>query len=155
MKRTTGILLAAASALALAMSLRGRRDEPERLVRRYFDAWESCEPDQVRELLADDYCAHVHTLAGTEERDADQLVDVLEAHCDAFEWTEFDVQDVLHDGDRVAARVSMRAGHRETGGEAEMDGIVILRAKGGRIVEEWGSWDYLGLATQLGLTEVP
>ena len=40
----------------------------------------------------------------------------------------------------------MRARHRETGREAEIDGLVILRLVGGRIAEEWSSWDYLGLA---------
>jgi len=154
MNRFAGALLLAASVVGVAVSLRRRTDDAELLVKRYFDAWESCDPDRVCELLADDYRGHVHTLAGTEERDADALVEVLESHCDAFEWTEFEVADVLRDGDRVAARVAMRAGHRETGGEAEMDGIVILRAKAGRIAEEWASWDYLGLATQLGLTEV-
>jgi hypothetical protein len=45
----------------------------------------------------------------------------------------------------------MRARHQETGGEGEADGIAILRLDGGRIAEEWSSWDYVGLASQLGL----
>jgi ketosteroid isomerase-like protein len=154
MNRTIGALLAAASALGIAVSLKRRREEPERLVRRYYAAWQSCDPQRVRELLAEDYRGHVHTLAGTEERDAKQLEEVLAAHCEAFEWTEFEVEDVLRDGDRVAARVAMRAGHRETLREAEMEGLVILRLARGRIAEEWGSWDYLGLAAQLGLAAV-
>jgi predicted ester cyclase len=48
----------------------------------------------------------------------------------------------------------MQARHRETGREAEIDGLVILRVADGRIAEEWSSWDYLGLAKQLGLAEV-
>ena len=35
----------------------------------------------------------------------------------------------------------------------EMDGIAILRLDGDRIAEEWSSWDYHGLANQLGLAE--
>jgi hypothetical protein len=47
----------------------------------------------------------------------------------------------------------MHACHEETGREGEMDGIAILRLDGDRIAEEWSSWDYLGLANQLGLAE--
>ena len=154
MNRTTGALLAAASALGLAVSLKRRREDTERLVHRYYDAWQRCDTGRLRDVLAEDYRGHVHTLAGTEERDAEQLEALLQAHCDSFEWTKFDVKDVLRDGDRLGARVAMRAGHRETLREAEMDGLVILRVDKGRIAEEWASWDYLGLAAQLGLTEV-
>jgi predicted ester cyclase len=36
-----------------------------------------------------------------------------------------------------------------------MDGLVFFRLEKGRIVEEWASWDYLGLARQLGLDGQP
>ena len=154
MTRTTGALLAAASAVGLAVSLKRRRENPARLVQRYYEAWEQGDADALRALLADGYCAHAHTLAGTEERDAAGLADLLESHGNAFEWTEFDVRDLLQDDGRLAARVAMRAGHRETGREGEIEGLVILRVEGGRIAEEWSSWDYLGLAEQLGLARV-
>jgi len=37
------------------------------------------------------------------------------------------------------------------GRDVEMDGLVFLRVEDGRIAEEWASWDYLGLAEQLGM----
>ena len=45
----------------------------------------------------------------------------------------------------------MHASHEETGREGEMEGIAILRFDGDRIAEEWSSWDYHGLVSQLGL----
>ncbi|TML88156.1 MAG: ester cyclase [Actinobacteria bacterium] len=146
--------LGAAAVLGLVVALRRRRENPTQSLRRYYEAWAQGDSKALRSLLADDYRGHVHTLAGTEERDAEQLADLLENHAEAFEWTNFDVRDVLRDGDRLAARVTMRARHRETGREAEIDGLVILRLVGGRIAEEWSSWDYLGLAEQLGLAKV-
>jgi predicted ester cyclase len=47
----------------------------------------------------------------------------------------------------------MHAQHEETGRDGEMEGIAILRLEDGRIAEEWSSWDYRGLANQLGLAK--
>jgi ketosteroid isomerase-like protein len=153
MRRLPGAL-AAATVLAFALALRRRREDPSRLLRRYYEAWSDGDADALRSLLTDDYRGHVHTLAGTEERDSDQLAEVLAGHAEAFERTTFGVRDLLCDGDRLAARVTMQARHRETGSDAEIDGLVILRVADRRVAEEWSSWDYLGLAKQLGLAEV-
>jgi steroid delta-isomerase-like uncharacterized protein len=155
MKSALHALGAAALATAAVVGVRRRRaHKPERLVREYYDAWASGDGDALDELLADDYCGHVHTLAGTEERDRDGLAVLLDGHADAFEHVEYDVRELLKDDGRVAARVAMRADHRETGRSGEIEGLAIFRLEKGRIAEEWSSWDYLGLADQLGLAEV-
>jgi ketosteroid isomerase-like protein len=151
MSRALAPLAGAAVALVL---LAQRRRARAQLVRRYYAAWADGDAAALRRLLGDDYCGHVHTVAGTEERDADGLADVLERHGEAFEWTEFDVRDLVRADGRVAARVAMRACHRETGEEGEMEGLAIFRVRRRRIVEEWSSWDYLGLAEQVGLATV-
>lgn len=143
---------AAALASAAVVTLRRRRaHDPERLVRDFYDAWAQGDGDALDGLLADDYSGHVHTLAGTEERDRDELASLLASHGEAFEHVEYEVRDVLQDDGRLAARVAMRADHRETGRSGEIEGLAIFRLENGRIAEEWSSWDYLGLADQLGL----
>lgn len=146
---------AAAPAAALAASLlrRRRHRDPEHVLRAYYEAWADGDADAVRELLADDYCGHVHTLAGTDEHDADALCAQVESHAGAFEDVDYEIEDVIAGDDRVAARVTMRASHRETGRDGETAGLVILRVDDGCIAEEWSSWDYLGLAERLGLSE--
>jgi steroid delta-isomerase-like uncharacterized protein len=148
-------LAAAAVAVALTASLIRRRKhrDPEHLLRSYYDAWSEGDASALDGLLADDYCAHVHTLAGTEEHDADELAARIESHADAFEKVEYELEDVLPCDGRVAARVTMHTRHRETEREADTVGLVILRVDDGKIAEEWSSWDYLGLARQLGLAE--
>jgi len=155
MNRLEKAAAAAAPAAALAASLvrRHKKSDPEQVLRSYYDAWAEGDADAVRDLLADDYCGHVHTLSGTEDQDADELAERVEGHATAFDQVEYDVEDVIAADGRVAARVTMRASHRETGKEAETAGLVILRVDTGRIAEEWSSWDYLGLAEQLGLSE--
>ena len=144
---------AAAAVVVLGVSLRRRlhHHDPERIVRAYYDAWASGDPDAVRQLVADDYRGHVHAVAGTEDRGADDLGELVESHAEAFDEVEYVVEDVLRDDGRVAARVTMRAHHRETGRDGEIGGLVVLRLEGERVAEEWSSWDYLGLARQLGL----
>lgn len=152
MKSALPALAAAVLATAAVVGVRRRRaHDPERLLRDYYDAWASGDGDTLDDLLDDDYCGHVHTLAGTEERNRDQLASLLAGHAEAFEHVEYEVQDVVKDDGRVAARVAMRADHRETGRSGEMEGLAIFRIRHGRIAEEWSSWDYLGLADQLGL----
>lgn len=165
MKRMALKLGAAALAAALVHQLRRHRpgsdsdsgsdsgSDSEEVVRAYFDAWSDGDGDAVRDLVTDDYEAHVQTLEGMEERDADELVSVVSSHADAFSEVEFELQDVVCQNGSVAVRAKMRARHGETEREGEIDGIAILRIDDGRIAEEWSSWDYLSLAQQLGLSE--
>ena len=155
MSRAAGALGATvAAAAAVAVAIRRRRRDSRTIVQRYFEAWAECDADSLVDLLSDDYCGHVHTVAGIEERTPDELAAVVERHGDAFEWTDFDVRDVLQDDGRVAARVVMRAKHKETAREGEIEGLAIFRIRDGRVSEEWSSWDYLGLAEQLGLADM-
>jgi ketosteroid isomerase-like protein len=155
MRHAARAIGAAAAALAVVTTVhRRRRADPERIIRDYYDARAKGDDEAVRDLLADDYRGHVRTLAGTEDHDADDLAALLHSHADVFEHVEYDVQDVLRDDGRAAARVVMRADHRETGRSGEIEGLVLLHLDHGRIAEEWASWDYLGLAEQLGLADV-
>ena len=58
------------------------------------------------------------------------------------------VEDVMAEGDRVAARVTMRGTHRgafqgiaPTGKRVEVRAIDMFRISGGKIVEHWGHAD--------------
>lgn len=143
-----------AAALAAVLLRRMRRSHGgghEDAVRAYFDAWSDGDGKAMRDLVSDDYQAHVHALEGTDERDADELISVVESHSEAFSQVEYELHEVISHNGCVAVRATMHACHEETGHEGEMEGIAILRFDGDRIAEEWSSWDYLGLANQLGL----
>jgi ketosteroid isomerase-like protein len=154
MRRLALAVGAAALTAVLLRSLRRRhRSGHEDVVRAYFDAWSDGDRDAMRDLVSDDYQAHVHTLEGTDERDADELISVVGSHAEAFSQVEYELHEVISHNGCVAVRATMHASHEETGREGEIDGIAILRFDRGRIAEEWSSWDYLGLADQLGLVE--
>jgi ketosteroid isomerase-like protein len=151
MKRLALGFVGAALAAALIRSLRRHRGGSEDVVRAYFDAWSEGDEDALRDLVTDDYQAHVQTLGGTEERDADELVSVVGSHAEAFSDVEYELHELISHNGCVAVRATMHASHQESGRDGEMEGIAILRLDGGRIAEEWSSWDYHGLANRLGL----
>ena len=153
MKRLALGFGAAALAAALIHSLRRHRSGSEDVVRAYFDAWSEGDGDAIRDLVTDDFEAHVQTLGDREERSADELITAVESHSEAFSEVEYELHAVLSQNGCVAVRATMHARHEETGRDGEMDGIAILRLDGDRIAEEWSSWDYLGLVDQLGLEE--
>jgi ketosteroid isomerase-like protein len=154
MKRAALTFGAAALAAAVFRHLRRRHGGGhEDVVRAYFDAWSEGDGDAVRDLVSDDYQAHVRTLEGTEERDADELVSVVDGHANAFSEVEYELHEVISHNGCVAVRATMHASLDETGREGEIDGIAFMRFDGDRIAEEWSSWDYLDLANQLGVAE--
>jgi predicted ester cyclase len=72
------------------------------------------------------------------------------------------IEDLIAEGDMVAARWSSRATHLgeyvgvpPTGNEVEFTGISVYRIEGGRIAESWTEEDELGLRRQIGAVPEP
>jgi predicted ester cyclase len=72
------------------------------------------------------------------------------------------IEDLIAEGDMVAARWSSRATHlgeyagvAPTGKEVEFTGISVYRIEGGRIAESWTEEDELGLMRQIGAVPEP
>ena len=81
---------------------------------------------------------------------------------DAFPDLQLTVEDLLAEGDRVAARVRGRGTHQgelmgiaPTGRRFEAAGITIIRLQDGKIAEEWEQIDMLGILQQLGVIPAP
>jgi ketosteroid isomerase-like protein len=150
------VLAAGAAALTAALLHRLRRhygSGHEDAIRAYFDAWSEGDGETMRDLISDDYLGHVRTLEGTDERDADELISVVEGHAEAFSEVDYELHEVISRNGCAAVRATMHACHEETGQEGEIDGIAILRFDGDQIAEEWSSWDYPALVEQLGLSD--
>jgi steroid delta-isomerase-like uncharacterized protein len=80
----------------------------------------------------------------------------------AFPDYHYTIDDMVAEGDKVAARVTMTATHKgeymgapPTNKKITIRAIFIERFAGGKIVEEWGMFDTLGLMQQLGLAPTP
>jgi predicted ester cyclase len=63
------------------------------------------------------------------------------------------IEDVIAEGDKVVTRVTIRGTHQgetgefgpPTGRQVEGGGLSLHRIEGGKIVEEWNSYDNLSL----------
>ena len=80
----------------------------------------------------------------------------------AFPDLRVTVEDLIAEGDKVAARLRVRGTHlgdlngiAPTGRRVDFTGIVISRVEGGRIAEDWANFDDLGMMQQLGLIPEP
>jgi predicted ester cyclase len=77
----------------------------------------------------------------------------------AFPDAEMTDEDVIAEGEKVVRRYTTRGTHQgetemfgpPTGRQIELKGITIHRIEGGKIVEEWESYDNLSMMKQLGL----
>jgi len=86
----------------------------------------------------------------------------LGLHLNAFPDAKATVEDLLADGDKVIARVSIRGTHQGAFGSIHARGkpitvmaINIFRIANGKMVEHWGLADRLNALQQLGVVPPP
>jgi predicted ester cyclase len=86
----------------------------------------------------------------------------LSMHLNAFPDIKATVEDLLADGDKVVALVSIRGTHQgafraisPTGKPITVMGINIFRIVHGKIAEHWGLTDRLSALQQLGVVPAP
>jgi steroid delta-isomerase-like uncharacterized protein len=80
----------------------------------------------------------------------------------AFPDLHVNVEDMVAEGDKVAARLRVSGTHQgefigiaPTGNQVTMTGIDILRIADGKVVEHWGNFDDLGMLRQIGVVPEP
>lgn len=134
-------------------------DENKKLIRRWFEeVWNKKRAEAIDEMFAADGVAH-----GLSTDDTIALkgpVDFKPFHktfCGAFPDIQVVVEDVIAEGDKVAARCSVRGVHSGehlgiAASDAAVDftGMVMLRVKDGKVVEAWNNFDFLRMNKQIG-----
>ena len=113
-------------------------------------------PDLIEECYPPDFVWHGpdQDIRGYEQ--AKQLSSTFFA---AFPDAHITDEDVIAEGEKVVRRYTTHATHQgetemfgpPTGRQIELKGITIHRIEGGKIVEEWESYDNLSMMKQLGL----
>jgi ketosteroid isomerase-like protein len=119
-------------------------DSPEAkkaVFRHLIDIYARAAVDELEAFIAPDYIGH--TAAG--ERDlAEFRKSIINFHA-IFDYNRnsFVVEDQLVEGDKVATRMTAHVRMRETGEPVTMLGINLAIIKGGKIREEWNTWEIL------------
>ncbi len=131
-------------------------EENKKVVRRFFELGPSQgDMSAAKKLLAKDFALHVPLPAAPGIQGINDVVTACRA---AFEHLNVTVEDMVAEGDRVAARFTARGIHKgsfmglpPTGKPITMTGIEIFRIQDGKIAELWGEANLLGLMQQLGI----
>ncbi len=131
------------------------------LVRRYQEAHNTNDLDALNDIVAVDLIAHSLMPGLPPGLEGGKLVHQMAVG--AFPDFHATIEDLIAEGDKVAARMIFRGTH--TGGEFmgippsgrsfAFSATAIFRIAGGKIVEHWGDEDALGWLQQLGAMPAP
>ena len=109
--------------------------------RRLVELYARADVDTMEALIAPDYVGH--TSAG--DRDWGEFRQSILNFHQIFDYSPdaFIVEDQFVSGDKVATRMTAHVRNRETGELMAMIGINLAVIRGGRVVEEWNTWEMM------------
>jgi steroid delta-isomerase-like uncharacterized protein len=117
-------------------------EENKAIVLRWIEAYNARDMRAEADARAPGYVAHVPAAAGPLGSQA--WARFIATLSEAFPDLRITVEDILSEGDMVAARVSFRGTHRgefrgtpPTGKEVAFSSIEINRVVGGKVEEHW------------------
>ncbi len=131
-------------------------DKNKDVVVRLMDAFSRADHKMLDLLMSDDYLQHNPTPNGREP--VKRMADILHT---AFPDGRMVINDMVAEGDKVVARITMTGTHTgeligvaPTGKSVKMSSIDIWRIDDGVCVEHWDEVDRVGLFRQIGIGAV-
>ena len=134
-------------------------EENKEVLRRWFDeVWNKGRAETIDELFDEDGIAHgLSDDPSKPIKGPGEFRPFYTMFRQAFPNMEIIIEDMVAEGDKVAARCSVRAKHEgefmgraATQSPVEFTGMTILRINNGKIVEAWNNFDFLTMNKQLG-----
>ncbi len=129
-------------------------EDNKALVRRYIEAWNRGDLQGMAAFWSPSMVHH--TRSGS--HGFDEVVTIVSNFMQAFPDLQFEIEDLVADGDRVASRMTARATHTgeylgmpATGRPVSCSVFGVARVADGKLVEHWGVTDELHLMQQVGL----
>ena len=135
-------------------------EENKALVRRWFEeVWNQGRSDAIDEMFAADGIAHgLSDDACKPLKGPDDFKPFHQTFRGAFPDIEVVVEDMIAEGDLVAARCSVRGKHTgdhlgiaASNAPVQFTGMSMVRIKDGKIVEGWNNFDFLKMNKQIGV----
>ena len=158
--------VAAGSAAAVALGRRRRATgapaaDAELIVKRLLEEPWKGNFDVIDEYVAPGYLGHDPAEADPIRGPAGVRANV-DRYIAGFPGGAVTVDDQISERAKVATRWTARgthageiAGIAPTGKEVTVTGLTISKLERGKVVEEWTTWDRLGMLVQLGATPEP
>jgi steroid delta-isomerase-like uncharacterized protein len=158
-------------AIGILISRSGREDssssvseeENKAVIRRWIEAYNERDLEAEADVLAPGYVAHVPVAPGPLGLEGLEAWRQFTApFTEAFPDLRLTVEDIMAEGEMVAARVAFHGTHRgefqgipPTDKEVAFSEITIDRVVDGKVEEHWFEMDLLGLMQQLGAIPEP
>jgi len=139
-------------------------DENKTLLRRWFEeVWNKGREESIDEMFAEDGIAHGFAdEGGNPLRGPAGFKPFFRNFRAAFPDIEVIVEDTITEGDKIAARCTVRGKHQSdslgfaaTQQKMEITGMTIVRVRDGKIVEAWNNFDFMSMFQQLGALNRP
>jgi steroid delta-isomerase-like uncharacterized protein len=117
------------------------------------EIWNKKNLDAIGEMISSDYVNHSDGVSGHEEYRG-----WVTMYITAFPDLHLTIEDQVAEGNKTVNRLTARGTHQgdlmgipPTGKQIEIGGMFIVRIVGGKVVEEWGLVDVMGMMRQLGV----
>lgn len=131
--------------------------DPKSLVRALYEVvWNGRSVEETRRFFTEDIVLHAG-VGGNDLRGLAAYVEFAKNYLGAVPDYHIDVQDILHEGDRVAFRWTCTGTHKgvlfavpATGKRFTLTGMTIYRVRDGKFAEGWAERDLQSWRTQVG-----
>lgn len=139
-------------------------DKNESLLHRWFEeVWNKRRAEAIDEMFDCEGVAHgLVDQSGNELCGPEGFKPFFQSFLDAFPDLHVTVEDVISEGDKVAARCTVTGTHvgegigvAATGRPVTFSGMCMVRVRDGKIVEAWNNFDFMMMFQQIGVMQPP
>jgi steroid delta-isomerase-like uncharacterized protein len=156
------LLLAACARQPITAQLPSASAQNKQLVEQIFQkVFNEGDVASVDKFLAADFVDHEEGAPGQKDGREGLKATVLMMRT-AFPDLKVTIEDVVVEGDKVAARLTMSGtqkgefmGMPSTGKSFSINAMDLFRIKDGRVTDHWGVSDIMAMGTQLGMMAAP
>ena len=132
------------------------------IVQRFIDeCWNQGNLNTVMELVAND-CRYHDPVFPSLTSGAENIKNHIQTCRSGFPDLRFTIDDTIAERNEVVIHWTGAGTHKgqflgmpPTNKKASVTGTSIFRIEGGKIVEEWASWNLMSMMEQLGITMAP
>jgi steroid delta-isomerase-like uncharacterized protein len=133
------------------------------LLRIFDEVWNQGRLDAIDELYAKDFLAHYPPISPSWGKGREGVKEFIRTLRTAFPDYSEEVHELIEAGDRITARYRpsgtntgpIPIADHPTGKRFEIEEITVFRFEDGKLAEQWGAPDALGMLVQLGLVTPP
>lgn len=134
-------------------------EEYETFLHRWFEeVWNKRREDAIDEMFAEDGVANgLNDAEGNPLRGPEAFKTLHRAFLAAYPDLQITIEDTVSEGDKIAARCTVRATHAgdglgiaPTNQPIEFTGLTFVKIEDGKIAEAWNEFDFMKMYSQIG-----